>query len=149
MLAKLYSNISICFMKKVRSCEQRKSSRTSSTSATSRSNSTLSSPSRWSTEQTRTTSSRTGKKRSAVRKPHADYKKLQTDFPDFANAARQEICQKNYDEEFENKKTQVLGQLKDLGNSLLGKFGMSLDNFKLEQNASGGYSVQYVNGQQQ
>jgi len=42
----------------------------------------------------------------------------------------------------------VLGQLKDMGNSLLGKFGMSLNNFKLEQNATGGYSVQYVNGQQ-
>ena len=31
-------------------------------------------------------------------------------------------------------KTEVLGNLKNLGNMFLGKFGMSLDNFKLNQN---------------
>jgi hypothetical protein len=37
------------------------------------------------------------------------------------------------------------GKLKDLGNSLLGKFGMSLDNFKAEQDpATGGYSIKFV-----
>ena len=34
-------------------------------------------------------------------------------------------------EKFEKMKTEVLTNLKGLGNSILGKFGMSLDNFKL------------------
>jgi len=38
---------------------------------------------------------------------------------------------KLHKEKFEKMKTEVLGNLKSLGNSLLGKFGMSLDNFKL------------------
>lgn len=38
----------------------------------------------------------------------------------------------------------MLGKLKDLGNSLLGKFGLSLDNFKAEQDAAtGGYSIKF------
>jgi hypothetical protein len=37
------------------------------------------------------------------------------------------------------------GKLKDLGNSLLGKIGLSLDNFKAEQDpATGGYSIKFV-----
>lgn len=37
------------------------------------------------------------------------------------------------------------GKLKDLGNNILGKFGMSLDNFKAEQDpATGGYSIKFV-----
>jgi hypothetical protein len=31
--------------------------------------------------------------------------------------------------------------LKNIGNSVLGFFGMSLDNFKLEKGANGGYSI--------
>jgi hypothetical protein len=33
--------------------------------------------------------------------------------------------------------------LKNIGNSILGYFGMSLDNFKLEQGAGGGYNVSF------
>lgn len=55
------------------------------------------------------------------------------------------MCKKKHEAEFEKKKDEVLTQLKGLGNSLLGKFGMSLDNFKLEKNEQGGYSVQYQN----
>ena len=40
---------------------------------------------------------------------------------------------------------EMLGKLKDLGNSLLGNFGISLDNFKMIPNGQGGYSVQYQN----
>ncbi len=38
-------------------------------------------------------------------------------------------------------KDEAMSKLKDLGNSILGKFGMSLDNFKVEQGEDGGYSV--------
>lgn len=39
------------------------------------------------------------------------------------------------------------GKLKDLGNSLLGHFGMSLDNFKAVQDpGTGSYSVQFQQG---
>ena len=42
----------------------------------------------------------------------------------------------------EKMKEEVLGKLKDLGNSVLGHFGMSLDNFKMEQDPNtGGYSI--------
>lgn len=41
-------------------------------------------------------------------------------------------------------KTEMLGKLKDLGNNILGKFGMSLDNFKAEKDpSSGSYSIQF------
>ena len=39
---------------------------------------------------------------------------------------------------------QMLGKLKDLGNSVLGRFGMSLDNFKAEKDpTTGSYSVSF------
>jgi len=77
-----------------------------------------------------------------------DYKKIREKFPDHANAAREEICQKKIDQDLEKKKDQVLGQLKDLGNNILGRFGMSIDNFKFQQNEQGGYSVQFQQGNQ-
>lgn len=33
--------------------------------------------------------------------------------------------------------------LKNIGNSILGYFGMSLDNFKLEKGSGGGYNVSF------
>ena len=44
----------------------------------------------------------------------------------------------------EELKEQMMGQLKELGNSLLGKFGMSLDNFKAEKDPStGSYNISF------
>ena len=38
------------------------------------------------------------------------------------------------------------GKLKDLGNMVLGKFGMSVDNFKaVKDPATGSYSINYQN----
>lgn len=42
-------------------------------------------------------------------------------------------------------KDEVMGNLKNLGNMVLGKFGMSLDNFKMNPNADGTYNVSYNN----
>lgn len=41
----------------------------------------------------------------------------------------------------EKEKEEMLEKFKDVGNKLLGKLGLSLDNFKLQQNESGGYSI--------
>lgn len=47
----------------------------------------------------------------------------------------------------ERLKEEMLGKLKDLGNMVLGKVGLSLDNFKVEKDPeTGSYSVQFVNG---
>ena len=40
-------------------------------------------------------------------------------------------------ERHEKLKAEMLGKLMDLGNSLLGKLGLSLDNFKAEQDPAG------------
>lgn len=47
-------------------------------------------------------------------------------------------------EQFEKDKDEMVGKLKDLGNMVLGKFGMSCDNFKCEKDpSSGSYSIKF------
>lgn len=43
-----------------------------------------------------------------------------------------------YDDKMNKMKDEALGKLKELGNSILGNFGMSLDNFKMNQDPSTG-----------
>ncbi|GHP09600.1 hypothetical protein PPROV_000833500 [Pycnococcus provasolii] len=51
------------------------------------------------------------------------------------------------DERREAMKEEVMGQLKDLGNSVLGWFGMSVDDFKAEKDpSSGSYSISFQPG---
>lgn len=46
----------------------------------------------------------------------------------------------------EKLKEETMGKLKDLGNSILGNFGMSLDSFKAEKDPNtGSYSISYQN----
>ena len=51
---------------------------------------------------------------------------------------------KRIDERNEKLKQEMLGKLKDVGNKILGKFGMSVDNFKMVKDpATGGYSIRF------
>jgi len=52
-----------------------------------------------------------------------------------------------YQAEIQKKKmtNEMLGKLKDMGNTILGKFGLSLNNFQMTPNGQGGYSIQYNN----
>eukprot|EP00003_Mantamonas_plastica_P033800 TRINITY_DN991_c0_g1_i1.p1 TRINITY_DN991_c0_g1~~TRINITY_DN991_c0_g1_i1.p1 ORF type:complete len:145 (+),score=43.05 TRINITY_DN991_c0_g1_i1:51-485(+) len=46
----------------------------------------------------------------------------------------------------EEMKEEMMGKLKDLGNTLLGKFGMSVDDFQFQQDpATGSYSLSMNN----
>merc|ERR1719210_1573446 len=59
---------------------------------------------------------------------------------------RQAMLEQRAAELFEKDKTEMIGKLKDLGNSVLGRFGMSCDNFKMEQDPNtGSYSIKYQN----
>jgi hypothetical protein len=43
----------------------------------------------------------------------------------------------------EKEKDEMLGKLKDLGNGLLGKFGLSTDMFKFDSQEGGGYNMRF------
>lgn len=61
-------------------------------------------------------------------------------------AARRDAArlQKLEDERLEKLKEETMGKLKDIGNSILGNFGLSLDNFNAVQDPStGSYSINF------
>ena len=56
---------------------------------------------------------------------------------------RKELAKK-IDERNEKLKEEMIGKLKDVGNKILGKFGMSLDNFKMVPDPNtGGYNIKF------
>jgi len=77
-----------------------------------------------------------------------DVKMAQTLDPRNAQLRKdQQRLQRKNDEHLEKLKEQTMGQLKDLGNSILGNFGLSLDNFQAKQDPStGSYSISFDQG---
>ncbi|UPQ97619.1 tetratricopeptide repeat domain-containing protein [Chloropicon primus] len=60
-----------------------------------------------------------------------------------ASGKRSELEKKMKDRQ-EALKEEVMGKLKDLGNNILGRFGLSLDNFKAEKDPNtGSYSINF------
>ena len=78
---------------------------------------------------------------------YEDFKRLKTlDYKLWENYRNLE-GELSYKAEIQKKKMtdEMLGKLKDMGNSILGKFGLSLNNFQMTPNGQGGYSIQYNN----
>ncbi|RWS03974.1 tetratricopeptide repeat protein 1-like isoform X2 [Dinothrombium tinctorium] len=74
----------------------------------------------------------------------ADYKKvieLDKNNKEASIAAKE--LQNEINERNEQLKKEMLSKLKDLGNTVLRPFGLSTDNFQLQQNESGGYSINF------
>jgi tetratricopeptide (TPR) repeat protein len=79
----------------------------------------------------------------AISQAIEDHKKVLELDPDNNNAShkalrRLEVMLKAQQEK---EKEEMLAKMKDVGNKLLGKLGLSLDNFNLQPNANGGYSI--------
>lgn len=78
-----------------------------------------------------------------------DYKSLLT-LPDLPKSTRPEMLaairrlEPRAKEAAEREKNEMLSKLKGLGDSILGNFGLSTDNFKFTQQPGGGYSMNFV-----
>ena len=76
---------------------------------------------------------------------HVDYDKILDLDPSLTSyRVKRADLAKRIDERNEKLKQEMLGKLKDVGNKILGKFGMSVDNFKMVKDpATGGYSIRF------
>lgn len=76
-----------------------------------------------------------------------DAKRMQELNPAFPNiSVKVRALQAEHDKRLEKMKDEALGKLKDLGNSILSNFGMSLDNFKMNQDpATGSWNISMGN----
>ena len=87
------------------------------------------------------------KKKEEYLEAYEDFKRLKTlDYNLWENYRNFE-GELSYKAEIQKKKMtdEMLGKLKDMGNTILGKFGLSLNNFQMTPNGQGGYSIQYNN----
>ncbi|KAJ3155305.1 cytochrome c oxidase subunit 1 [Geranomyces michiganensis] len=72
----------------------------------------------------------------------SDYKAVSAADPNNKEAAGMiKSLPKRIEVQQEKEKAEMMGKLKDLGNSFLGNFGLSLDSFQMKQDGSGGYSL--------
>ncbi|KTW32484.1 uncharacterized protein T551_00574 [Pneumocystis jirovecii RU7] len=80
-----------------------------------------------------------------------DYESIEKDLPETSpilESVKESISRlkPKLSEAQEKEKAQMLNQLKTLGNSILGKFGLSTDNFKVTKDPqTGGYSISFQN----
>ncbi|KAI8818298.1 uncharacterized protein EV422DRAFT_508174 [Fimicolochytrium jonesii] len=71
-----------------------------------------------------------------------DYKRILELDPHNREAARSvKLLPGQIEVQQEKEKTEMLGKLKDLGNTFLGNFGLSLDSFQMNKDEKGGFSV--------
>ncbi|KAH8548793.1 hypothetical protein BGW37DRAFT_505056 [Umbelopsis sp. PMI_123] len=88
---------------------------------------------------------------SALTEALKDYQNVR-ELPDITDFTRKECLKAEQrlpaliKEQGEKEKEEMMVKLKDLGNTLLGKFGLSTDNFQMQKDpSSGNYSVNFVN----
>lgn len=87
---------------------------------------------------------------SALDAANADYTTLLTIFPDGSPDARnvqrlQRDLAPRVEAARKREMDEMMSKFKGLGNSILGKFGLSTDNFQFTPNGAGGYSLNFVN----
>ena len=70
-------------------------------------------------------------------------KALELDPSNVATRKTVQRLQKLEDQRLEQLKEETMGKLKELGNSLLGNFGLSMDNFQAVKGPDGGYSISF------
>lgn len=74
----------------------------------------------------------------------ADYDKVfELDSSHISAKAKAAKLRPVVEERREKMKEEMMGKLKELGNTVLGKFGMSVDNFKAVKGPDGGYSLSF------
>ncbi|KAI9596800.1 hypothetical protein BDF19DRAFT_436832, partial [Syncephalis fuscata] len=83
----------------------------------------------------------------ALKQAQEDYQQVEQISPQLAPACRAALVHlpDKMKAREQQEKDEMLGKLKDLGNSVLGKFGLSLDNFQMKPNddGSGSYSLSF------
>ncbi|KAI8050468.1 hypothetical protein BDF22DRAFT_634965 [Syncephalis plumigaleata] len=83
----------------------------------------------------------------ALKQAQEDYEQLEKESSSLAPTCRAALLRlpDKLKAREQQEKDEMLGKLKDLGNSVLGKFGLSLDNFQMKPNddGSGTYSLSF------
>ncbi|KAI0001992.1 hypothetical protein BJV77DRAFT_1057703 [Russula vinacea] len=88
---------------------------------------------------------------SALSSAKEDYTALVTLLPPSSNQVAEakqslRLLEPRLEEAQKREMGEMVDKLKGLGNSILGRFGLSTDNFKFEPNGQGGYSLNFSQG---